>query len=303
MLTVKNLKKSFGDVIAVNGVSFNVGENETVVLLGPNGSGKTTTLKSIVGLVIPDEGEIYINGIDALKGPKKAREFLSFLPQRVSLPENLKVIEVLEFFRKIRNLPIQRVEYVIEMLNLKDILQKYARELSGGNVQRLGIAIALMPDVPILILDEPTLSLDPEGVMRFKSLISSLKKEGKTILFTTHLLNEVDELADKVGVLVNGKLITFEGATELKRRLKFESKVYLVIKNMKYEFVNLAYDSEALEVKRNGTSMVITADSGKILDIIFKIKENGAQIENFQTSTQSFEIIYQKLVEGYENAH
>ncbi|MEN3038515.1 MAG: ABC transporter ATP-binding protein [Candidatus Kryptonium sp.] len=300
MLSVKNLKKSFGDVIAVNGVSFNVERNETVVLLGPNGSGKTTTLKSIVGLVIPDEGEIYINGVNAIADPRNARNYLSFLPQRILFHENLKVIEVLEFFRKIRNLSVERVEYVIEMLALRDILKKYARELSGGNVQRLGIAITLMPDVPILILDEPTLSLDPEGVMRFKSLLSSLKKEGKTILFTTHLLNEVDELADKVGILVGGKMITFESGSELKKKLKFESKVYLVVKNMNDGFVKLAYDSGALEVRRNGTSMIIKADSGKILDIIFNLRENGAQIENFQTSSQSLETIYQKLIEEHE---
>lgn len=300
MLSVKGLKKSFKNVVAVNGVSFEVGENETVVLLGPNGSGKTTTLKSIVGLVIPDEGEIYVNGINVLDNPKEAKSYLSFLPQRISLYENLKVVEILEFFRRLRNLPTQKVGYVIEMLGLKDILGKYARELSGGNIQRLGIAIALMPDVPILILDEPTLSLDPEGVMRFKSLLSSLKKEGKTILFTTHLLNEVDELADKVGILVSGRLITFESASELKRKLKFESKIYLIVKNMKDEFVDLAYNSGAMEVKRNGTSMIVRADSSKILDIIFNLKENGAQIENFQTSSQSFESIYQKLVEEYE---
>ncbi len=303
MLTIKNLKKTYRDVVAVNGVSFSVGENETVVLLGPNGSGKTTTLKSIVGLVVPDEGEIYINEINALKEPKKARQFLSFLPQRITLYENLKVIEMLEFFRRIRNLPAQRVEYVIETLNLKDILNKYSGELSGGNAQRLGIAIALLPDVPILILDEPTLSLDPEGVMRFKSLLSNLKKEGKTILFTTHLLNEVDEFADKVGILVNGRLITFENAGELKRKLKFESKVYLVIKNMRDDFVQIAYDLGAIEVRKNGTSMIIKAESGKILDIVLKIREVGAQIENFQTASQSFEAIYQKLIEEHESTN
>lgn len=301
MISVKNLKKSFGDIIAVNGVSFDVGENEIVALLGPNGSGKTTTLKAIVGLVIPDEGEIYINGVSSVSAPKEARKFLSFLPQRIYLQENLKVIETLEFFRKIRNLPVERVEYVIEILGLKDMLGKYARELSGGSIQRLGIAIALMPDVPILILDEPTISLDPDGVMRFKSLISSLKKEGKTILFTTHLLNEVDEMADKVGILVSGKLITFESASELKRKLKFESRVYLVIKNMNDEFVRTAYELGALEVRRNGTSMIIKADSSRVLDIIFGIKEKGAHIENFQTSSQSFETIYKKLLEEHEN--
>jgi len=299
MLAVKNLKKRFGDVIAVDGISFSVLENETVALLGPNGSGKTTTLRAIVGLVLPDEGEIYINGVDVIREPKKAKGFLSFLPQRINMYENLKVIEIIEFFRKIRNLPVQRVEYVIEMLNLKDILNKYASELSGGNVQRLGIAIAIMPDVPLLILDEPTLSLDPEGVMRFKSLLSSLKSEGKTILFTTHLLNEVDELADKVGVLVSGRLIAFEGASELKKKLKFESKVYLVISNMTDRFVDVVLDAGALDVKRNGTSMIIKADSKDMLDIIFKLKECGAKIENFQTSSQSFEVVYQKLMEEY----
>ncbi len=301
MISVKNLKKRYGEIVAVNGISFDVNQNETVVLLGPNGSGKTTTLKSIVGLVIPDEGEIYINGINLKLESKKAKEFISFLPQRIYLSENLKVIEMLEFYRKIRNVSVQRVEYVIEALGLKDILNKYGRELSGGTIQRLGIAIALLPDVPILILDEPTISLDPEGVMKFKSLLSSLKGEGKTILFTTHLLNEVDELADKVGILVGGRLITFENASELKRKLKFESKVYLVIKNMRDEFVDVAYEMGALDVRRNGTSMVIKADSSKVLDIIFKIRERGALIENFQTSSQSFETVYKKLIEEYES--
>ena len=301
MIRVENLRKRFGNVVAVDGISFRVEDNETTALLGPNGSGKSTTLKSIVGLVVPDEGTVKINGVDVHKNPKEAKKFLSYLPQRVNFYDNLKVVEILEFFRKIRNLPAERMEYVVEKLELKEYLNKFPRELSGGVLQKLGIAISLMPDTPILVLDEPTLSLDPEGIMKFKSLLSSLKSEGKTILFTTHLLNEVDELADRVGILVAGKLVTFEKSIVLKEKIKFESKVYLVIKNMMDKFVDIAYEEGALEVRRNGTSMVIRATSGKILDIIFSLKNSGAKIENFQTASQSFETIYRELLKTKES--
>jgi ABC-2 type transport system ATP-binding protein len=145
------------------------------------------------------------------------------------------------------------------------------------------------------------LSLDPEGVMQFKSLLSSLRNSGKTILFTTHLLNEVDELADKVGILVNGRLIAFESASEMKRGLRFETKVYIVISNMEDRFVDLVYEHGAVEARRNGSSMLIKADSNKILDIIFALRDKGANIENFQMASQPFESIYKKLVDKISN--
>ncbi|HQZ83990.1 MAG TPA: ABC transporter ATP-binding protein [Pyrinomonadaceae bacterium] len=221
MIKVHDLKKSFGAFMAVDGVSFEVREGETFALLGPNGSGKSTILKCVAGLIKPTAGQISIGGVDLLKKPQAARRVLSFLPQRVGFHDCLTAREVLEFYCRLRKLPVSRIEDVVHgsEFNFNGFSEKRVSELSGGMKQKLGLAVACLADAPVLLLDEPTVSLDPAGAIAFRKFLRSLKEAGKTIVFTSHVLADVEMLADRVAVLVDGKLTALVTIEELRLRI------------------------------------------------------------------------------------
>ena len=217
MIQVEHLTKQYGKFTAVNDVSFTVKQGDVFALLGPNGSGKTTTLKSIVGLHVPTSGRILVNGLDTQIHPKVTRQLLSYLPQRVVFPENQTARELLKFYCRLRKLPVTFAEDALAKARFNGFSDKPVSEFSGGMIQRLGLAVIALPDAPILLLDEPTANLDPQGVKRFREFVLSQKEMGKTIIFSTHLLAEAEQLADRVGIVVNGKLAAEESIENLQR--------------------------------------------------------------------------------------
>ena len=221
MIEVRNLTKSFGKFTAVDDVSFSIGEGETFALLGPNGSGKSTILKCIAGLSEPTRGEIDIGGFSTREKPRESRRLLSYLPQRVGFHDCLTAQEVLDFYCRLRKLPESRIDNVLHgsEFNFNGFCDKRINELSGGMKQKLGLAVACLPDAPILLLDEPTVSLDPAGAIAFRKFLRSLKGKGKTIVFTSHVLADVEMLADRVAILVDGKLVALESIENLRKRI------------------------------------------------------------------------------------
>ncbi len=217
MIQVAHLTKQYGKFTAVADVSLTVQQGEVYALLGPNGSGKTTTLKTIVGLTIPSKGKILINGLNTMEHPKVNRQLLSYLPQRVVFPENQTAREIVTFYCRIRKLPIERAKDALERARFNGFSDKPVGEFSGGMIQRLGLAVLSLADAPILVLDEPTANLDPQGVKRFREFILGQKEMGKTIIFSTHLLAEAEQLADRVGIFVSGKLVADESVESLQR--------------------------------------------------------------------------------------
>ena len=226
MIEVRDLTKNFGAFTAVNGVSFTVRKGETFALLGPNGSGKSTVLKCLAGLSLPTTGEVFISGLNALKKPRESRRFLSYLPQRVGFHECLTAQEVLEFYCRLRKLPRSTIESVLHRseFDFNGFCEKRISELSGGMKQKLGLAVACLPDAPILLLDEPTVSLDPAGAIGFRNFLKALKVKGKTIVFTSHLLADVEALADRVAILVDGRLVAVETSGDLRRKTEDRSQ-------------------------------------------------------------------------------
>lgn len=217
MIQVEHFTKRYGTFTAVDDISFEVRRGEVFAFLGPNGSGKTTTMKAMVGLNMPTAGRILINGFDVHKQPKAAKRFVSYLPQRVVFPENLTAREVMRFYDRVRKLPKALADEALARANFNGFSDKAVSEFSGGMVQRLGLAVASMPDASILLLDEPTANLDPVGVKRFREFILEQKQKGKTIIFSTHLLTEAEQLADRVGIFVGGKLAAQEAIENLRR--------------------------------------------------------------------------------------
>ena len=227
-IEVKNLTKRFGDFTALNDVSFAVEQGETVALLGPNGSGKTTVLKCLVGLTIPTSGKISIGNHDLRSEPQQARQLMSYLPQRVAFHDQLTAREVLQFYCQLRRLPDRRIDETLATPNFhfNGFSDKAVSQFSGGMLQRLGLAVACLPNAPILLLDEPTNSLDPRGAIQFREFLASLKRAGKTIVFSSHLLNEVVQLADRVAIMVEGRLVAVKPVVELHDESSLE-EIYL----------------------------------------------------------------------------
>ncbi|MDH4069060.1 MAG: ABC transporter ATP-binding protein [Ignavibacteria bacterium] len=221
MIRVEKLTKKFGKVNAVAGVTFSVKEGEAFAFLGPNGSGKTTTMKTIVGLNVPSDGSVMVGGLDVRRFPRETRRLISYLPQRVIFPERQTAREVLHFYAGIRKAPRQRADEVMEEFRFSQIAERPVGEFSGGMIQRLGLAVASLADAPVLLLDEPTANLDPHGVKRFREFVLRQKERGKTILFSTHLLPEAEQLADRVGIFVGGELVSEESVDHL--RLAFQA--------------------------------------------------------------------------------
>ena len=296
MIEVGSLEKRFGGVTALAGVSFEVEPGETFALLGPNGSGKTTTLKCVAGLISPSTGEIRVDGIDVAREPIAAKAGLSYLPQRVAFPEHLTAREVLEFYRRLRKLPAGRVEAALRQCAFPEAVDRMVNGFSCGMMQRLGIAVAIMADAPILLLDEPTASLDPEGAAGFRILLESLKDRGKTILFSSHVLSDVERLADRVAILVGGRLRAVETIAALRNDLNANSLLRVRLGNLHTRFCSVANSAGATGAQCSTDSLQIAAlpeDRGSILHAL---EEAGAEIVSFSTEEPSLEDIYLRYI-------
>lgn len=219
MIVFRAFRKRYGAQRAVEALDLSIEPGEVVALLGPNGSGKTTSLKAAAGLVHPTSGEVLIGRPGRPARDAASRHALSFLPQRVAFPDSLSGREVLEFYRALRGVDPGRVNEALHMASLNGAGDRAVATYSGGMVQRLGLAVATLPDTPVLLLDEPTAALDPEGLCAFYGLVSRRRAEGRTVLFTSHQLGDVERLADRFAILVEGRLEASLSARELQDRL------------------------------------------------------------------------------------
>ena len=211
MLTVKDLRKSYGKTVAVDGVSFRIAQGETLGLLGPNGAGKTTTVSMIAGLLRPDSGEVLIDG-RALSGDTDATKHkIGLVPQDLELFDELPALANLEFFGALYGLQgaglKKTLAEALELVGLADRGKDAVKEFSGGMKRRLNLAAALLHDPDLLLLDEPTVGVDPQSRNAIFENLETLKKRGKTLLYTTHYMEEAERLCDRLVVIDHGKVI------------------------------------------------------------------------------------------------
>ncbi len=218
MIRVEHLSRRYGPVTAIDDLSFEVRAGETFALIGPNGAGKTTTLKCLLGLVRPDGGRIALGREGLPPSDPRGREGIGYVPQRVEFPAGRSVRDVLRFVADLRDLPASAVDAALARVGMSAMADRRARELSGGYVQRLSLASALIGEPGLLILDEPTASLDPQATHEFRSLVQDLQREGRTLLLCSHLLTEVERIADRVLILVQGRAAALERLDDLRER-------------------------------------------------------------------------------------
>ncbi len=204
MIQIQNLHKKFGKNRVLEGIDLSISEKGIIAVLGPNGSGKTTLIKSILGMVIPNAGTIQINGT-SVRNNWNYRKDLDYLPQIANFPSNLSVNELIKMIKDLRNQTGQD-EKLIALFGLQPFLDKKLSTLSGGTKQKVNLVLTLMFDSPLIILDEPTTGLDPIALLHLKNLMLEEKKKGKTILITSHIMSFVEEMADEIVFLLEGKV-------------------------------------------------------------------------------------------------
>lgn len=209
MIEIQNLHKKFGKNEVLTGLDLDIEKGGIFAVLGPNGSGKTTLIKSILSMVVPNSGTISIEG-NSIKNKWQYRQGINYLPQIANFPGNLKVKELIKMIKDLRQKPSGE-EKLITLFGLEPFLDKKLANLSGGTKQKVNIVLTFMFDNPLIILDEPTSGLDPMALIRLKELIDEEKNNGKTILVTSHIMQFVEEIADEIIYLLEGK-IYFKGS-------------------------------------------------------------------------------------------
>lgn len=217
MIRYEGFAKSYGRVLAVDGLDLEVRAGETLALIGPNGSGKSTTLKAAIGLVRPTRGRVLVDGVDVAKGPG-ARAQLGYLPQRLSFPEGVNAGAAMRFYTRLRGASLDEVERLLQRVGLADAVGRVTDGFSGGMRQRLGLAIAMLGRPRVLLLDEPSAALDPTGALLVRDLIGEIAAEGTTVLLSSHDLAEVDALADRVAIFASGRVTASGTIAELEAR-------------------------------------------------------------------------------------
>ncbi|MBI4215113.1 MAG: ATP-binding cassette domain-containing protein [Parcubacteria group bacterium] len=232
MIAVKELTKNYGGAAAVDQVSFEIRKGEIVGLLGPNGAGKTTTMRMLTGYLPPTNGEIKIGGLDASQNPIKVREKIGYLPENNPVYAEMSVVEYLGFAGEMRHLPKtkirERTRKVLKDCGLSDKAYEDIGRLSKGYRQRVGLAQALLSDPEVLILDEPTVGLDPNQIVEIRELIKKAGKE-KTVLLSSHILAEVEATCDRVLIIHKGKIAAEGTPAELRARASGQSKIILKV--------------------------------------------------------------------------
>lgn len=295
MIRFEGFTKRYGGATAVESLTFAVEPGEAVALLGPNGSGKTTTLKGAAGLIRPTAGRVFVGTPGRDASGAEARRAISFLPQRVSFPEALTGLEVVEFYRRLRGAAATRSGEVLRLASLNGASSRLVSTYSGGMIQRLGLAVAAIPDAPVMLLDEPTAALDPDGLCAFYGLVDRRRRDGRTLLFTSHQLGDVERLADRFLLLIGGRLAASLSRAELSERLasrgvlrlSFAARVPGLLEAVRAVAPAAVWAGEELIVPGPA------ADRPRALDVV---RSAGGRIVNLVAEEARLDSLYRELV-------
>ena len=299
MIEVENLSKRYGKVKVIYDLSFKVEKGEVVVLLGPNGAGKSTLLKCILGLV-RYRGNILVDGLDVKKKGREIRRKITYIPQQFMLYPNLTVIDNLKFYADIKGIAKNAVNQSIEKSKLEHYANKPAKNLSEGLRQRLMLAITRLADNPILLFDEPTANLDLKRVLEFKEMIRAESKKKKTILLSTHLLSDINEITEKVMVMNKGRLLFRGNTNDLHRKMKLKTYITLTIQeDLNTKSIDMVKDcllrAGAENVSMKDGFVIVSIDPLRKISVLKAVGEAGFTVKDFRISEPSLEEAFLKI--------
>ncbi len=312
MIEVSNLSKKYGSNVAVDKLSFRVEKGQIYGFLGPNGAGKSTTMNIICGYLAPSEGTVKINGFDIIKEPEEAKKSIGYLPEIPPVYVDMTVMEYLKFAAELKQIPkkerIQQIAEIMEMTGISDMKSRLIKNLSKGYRQRVGLAQAILGYPEVIILDEPSVGLDPKQIIEIRGLIKKLG-EKHTVILSSHILSEVSAVCDHIMIISKGKLVASDSPEGLQKLLTGASKLELVVKGSKEEVTAALITIEGVEEvsageeKAAGTRIVVTVQ--KDIDIrekvFYKLAELKMPVLEMNLSEKSLEDIFLELTGEEKN--
>lgn len=313
MIELKNVTKKYGNFVAVDDVSFKIEEGEIIGLLGPNGAGKSTTMNMITGFIEQTEGDIIIDGYNMLKKPKKAKKEIGYMPEGVPLYTDLTVKEFINYMAELKKVDKkerkEKVNKIIEQTGLKEVEKKLIKNLSRGYKQRTSLAGALVGEPKILILDEPTVGLDPKQITEIRTLIKELGKT-HTVILSSHILSEVSQICNKVIIINKGKIVAIDTPQNLENKVTTNNSIYLTIEDPENKIENVKNKIEditsikLLATNEDGTKnyAIETKENKDIRKIIFtEFAKENITIYEMKKQDATLEDAFMQLIEGGKN--
>lgn len=305
-IEIKSVTKRFEDMVAVDDLSMNVNKGELFGLLGPNGAGKSTLTKMISGMLNPTSGTIRIGGYSIQDEPMKVKELLGVVPQDIVLYDYLNAKENLSFYGRLYGLSGKnlktRIEELLKFTQLDEkAVKRHVSKYSGGMKRRVNIAAALLHEPQVILLDEPTAGLDPQNKHALWEIIETLKKQGKTVMLTTHMMDEAEELCDRVAIMDHGKIIALDSPHELVKQVKMENTITVVPDKASPELVEIMKGMDGVknayiafdEDEKAETLKVITDCPDDILpDVVAAVAKDGTKVLSVQLSRVTLEDVF-----------
>ena len=296
MIKAENLKKSYGATVAVDDISFEVQKGQTFGLLGPNGAGKTTTIQLLCGLLKPDAGKITLDG-KTDPGLIEVRMSLGVVPQALALYEELSALENLRFFGKIYGLSGQKLkERVDNCLDIAGLVQRSKERVSkysGGMKRRLNMVCSLLHDPPILLLDEPTVGVDPQSRNLIFDTIEEMSKEGRTIIYTTHYMEEAQRLCDKVAIIDHGRILDMDSIENLVTKHGGPSHIEAEFEEKQFDINKIKPFVEDKNMQLDGTKIRFQTD--KPMESLAKLNSSGVRFLSLKVQTANLEDVFLNL--------
>lgn len=300
MISVSNLSKKYDSVQALKGISFDIKEGEFYGLLGPNGAGKTTTISIMSTIVEQSDGIVNIAGFDLKKNPTECKKTIGVVPQEIALYNELSAYNNLMFWGSLYNVPKaelkKRIDETLKLFGLFDRRNDNVKTYSGGMKRRINIASALLHNPKVLFMDEPTVGIDPQSRNLIFEVIEKLHKEGMTIVYTTHYMEEAERFCDRIGIIDNGQIIAQGTLEELKSSSRMKEIIAISFENISNEHFN-KIESEWKDLKRNENTINFYSSNVKsdLSKIVLKCNEIGLDIHNIEIQKVNLETIFLSL--------
>lgn len=304
MLKVQNLKKKYGKFHALKGISFEIPEGHIFGFIGQNGAGKTTTMRIITGLLMADSGVVEFDGVDFIKNYKHIGDVVGYVPDYFGVYNKLRAIEYMEFFANMQGLygksVKQRCIKLMDMLDIGHASNVYVDDLSRGMQQRLCMARALIHDPKLLVLDEPTSGMDPQSRLEFKKLLKELSADGKTIMISSHILPDLSELCNSVGIIDKGEMLYQGSMEDIAEAVNVSNPLGLRVIDNKDVAVNMLKSNEltqSISIDGNNIQVAFLGSNEDEAGLLEQLLKDGVKITSFGRKRDNLEDVFVRLTE------
>ena len=299
-ITVDNLTKSFGQTLALDDLSFRVKEGEVFGFLGPNGAGKSTTINIVLDFARPTDGSVSVLGMDAQRNSRDIRQRTGVLPEGVKTYDRLTARQHLEFAINSKNANAEP-EALLERVGLEDAIDRKAGGFSKGMSQRLMLAMALVGKPDLLILDEPSTGLDPNGAREMRDLVREENERGATVFFSSHIMEQVEEVCDRVGILRDGEMVAVDSVEGLRDSVSGGTSLRVTVDRIDdaaLQAVRSLQDVTRATVKGEDPPTIVASVNGSKTAVLSTLEDHGIEIQDFQTTESSLEDVFRSYTTG-----